>query len=100
MRILLFISILPVVLLLSMVYKKDNKKEPKNLLTKAFVFGLLSAIPIVIIELLMGLILPDNITSHLFIFINTFLSVGIIEEGFKWLVTKSIYKKNEFLKLK
>lgn len=96
MRLLFFISILPVVLLLLLVYKKDTKKEPKNLLTKAFVFGLLSAVPIVIIELLVGLIMPKTITSHIFIFINTFLGVGIIEEGFKWLVTKSIYKNNEF----
>lgn len=94
MQYLFLIAILPVVLLLFFIYKKDNKKEPKKVLFKLFLLGALMTIPIVIIELLLGFIIPKWIPFYHII--DMFIGVALIEEGFKWLIVKTKYNKNEF----
>ena len=95
---LLLLAILPVILLCLFIYKKDVNREPKGLLAKMFIFGFLSAIPIVIIELLLGIFFSTKgETNFLILFINVFISVALIEEGFKWLVVKIFgYNNKEF----
>ena len=95
---LLLAAILPVIGLGFFIYTKDVNKEPGSLLAKIFVFGFFSAIPVVIIELLVDKLFPTNGSSDfLIIFVNTFFSVAIIEEGFKWFVTKKFgYNNKEF----
>ena len=43
---LIYISIIPVVLLLFYIYKKDVEVEPRGMLIKIFVFGCLSTVTI------------------------------------------------------
>ena len=99
MEILLAAAIIPVVLLCFYIYKKDQHKEPKKLLISLLVLGALTCIPVVIGEIIVGEIvgIEDDAETFLEIFIIVFLSVALIEEGFKWLVTYfKGYKNREF----
>ena len=96
--ILLFLAVLPVVALCYFIYKKDQNKEPMGLLMKIFALGFFSAIPVLIVELVLGSFLPtDGEFSFLVLYFNVFVSVALVEEGFKWLVTKLVgYDNKEF----
>ena len=98
MSYLLLLAILPVFLLCFFIYKKDVNGEPSGLLAKMFIFGFLSAIPVVIGEMLLGNFFPtDGEKNFIILFINVFISVALIEEGFKWLVVKIFgYNNKEF----
>lgn len=98
MEILLIAAVLPIVALCSFVYKKDPNKEPKSLLTKLFVFGFFSSIPVIIVELILGSMFPtSNASSFIQMFINVFVGVALVEEGFKWIITKKFgYDNKEF----
>ena len=90
MQYLFFIAILPVILLLFFIYKKDYKKERKRSLLSSFMLGVVISIPIVIVEIVLEIFLSKN---HI---MDIFIGVDLIEEGFKWLIVKSKYKKDEF----
>ena len=98
MEALILIAIIPVVLLGFYIYKKDLDKEPSSLIRKAFCFGMLSVIPIVILELIVGgIISTENKSNLIGLFIATLIGVGRIEELFKWLVVyKKSYNHQEF----
>ena len=94
----LAMAVLPVVLLGLFIYLKDNNKEPFPLLAKIFLLGVVMAIPVVIAEIIFDVFFnTDDVSSFIIIFIFVFLSVGIIEEGAKFIVTKFIgYDDKEF----
>lgn len=98
MEILFIAAVLPVAALCYYIYKKDVNKEPSALLRKIFLYGFLSAIPILFVEILLDSFFPtDGITSFPVLFVNVFISVALVEEGFKWLVTKKFgYDNQEF----
>ena len=89
------LAILPVILLLIFIYKMDSyEKEPIGLLVRLVVFGIVSAVPAIILEEL-GTLLINNILgtppvgfapSNLYNFINTFFIIAISEECCKFLV--------------
>ena len=86
MNILIAAAVLPVALLCAFIYKKDPNKEPKGLLAKLFIFGFFSAIPVIVVELLLGRLFPTSgLSSFLSMFINVFISIALVEEGFKWI---------------
>ena len=95
---LLYVAVLPVVLLLWYIYNKDVEKEPRGVLARIFLFGVLSAIPVVAIELLLDVFfVTENIPSLWMTMVAVFLSVACIEEIFKWLVTYLLtYRKKMF----
>ena len=96
MDILLYIAILPVVLLLVYIYKKDTHKEPGKVLAKIFFFGVLTVIPAGIIEVVLAPLFPtDNYRSIGMLFVSVFIAVGLVEETVKWLVIKLIIYKSE-----
>jgi RsiW-degrading membrane proteinase PrsW (M82 family) len=100
--ILLFISVLPSVVLGYYVYKKDKiEPEPGGLLAKIFIFGSLSIIPAIIIELILtGVLGTVGITddSNLIgLFLYYLIGVGLVEEGCKWLIMKlTTWNNKEF----
>ena len=98
MELLFIAAVLPVMALCYYIYKKDVNKEPVALLRKIFLFGFLSAIPILFVEIFLGSFFPtDDIKSFPVLFINVFISVALVEEGFKWIVTKKFgYDNQEF----
>ena len=97
-ELLIFLAVLPVVLLCIYVYKKDKHKEPLSLLMKLFAFGILVSIPVVIVEMIVeGMFKNIGINNFYILFFHTFLTVGLIEEGYKWLIVKKFgYNNNEF----
>ena len=96
MQLLLYLAIIPVVLLLKFIYNKDIDKEPRNLLKKIFITGILSVIPVIIFELVLGKVFPtEDISDPWTIFLNTFISIAIIEEGFKFLSAYIFTRNNK-----
>ena len=95
---LLLAAVLPVILLCFYIYKKDINKEPKGMLTKIFIFGMLICIPVIILELLVGSVIdPQESDSIIYIFIGTFISIAFIEELFKWFVVRGFgYNSKNF----
>lgn len=84
----LLIAIIPSILLCTYVYKKDViEKEPMIMLIKLFCLGILITIPASFMEksLLTGLNLKENGLFECFII--AFLVVGLVEEGYKYIIT-------------
>ena len=97
-NILMTAAILPIMGLCYFIYAKDKTSEPKGLLALIFFLGLISVIPVLICELVFGFVFPmDNVKGFLPTFINVFFGVALIEELFKWLITKFAgYDNKEF----
>ncbi len=95
---LTYMAILPVILLLLFIYKRDTHKEPKKLLRKTFIFGCLTVIPVIIVELIFEVVFKiygDD--TQIMKFASIFIGVALVEELFKWLVVRFIpYKDTEF----
>lgn len=85
------LAILPSIVLLIFIYKKDKKeKEPGKLLLKCFLFGVLSAIPAMIMELIIEEFV-DSVTipgSVLYAILDGFLVAAFSEELCKYLLMK------------
>ena len=85
---MLYIAVAPVIVLLYYIYRRDIDKEPRGLLFKMFLFGILSFIPILFIETIYELFFPtEYIPSFIITFISIFIIVGLVEEIAKWFVT-------------
>jgi RsiW-degrading membrane proteinase PrsW (M82 family) len=95
----LAMAILPVILLVVYFYRRDkNKPEPKGLVLKIFIFGVLAIIPALAIEA--GLIKLLSYSPHV-LFIDTLIKAFVIaaltEEWLKLQVVKRFaYKKAAF----
>lgn len=97
---LLAVSIAPVLLLLIYLYRRDKyEKEPQSLLFKTFLFGALTTIPILFIELWLGdywdakYNYPANkMQTAAF---NAFAVAAFTEEIFKYLVFIFLIWKNK-----
>ena len=88
---LLTLAVLPVIGLCFYIYKLDTRKEPIQLLIRLFLFGLLCFIPISACELFLDKFFSvDTATSFINIFVSVFFEIALVEEGFKWLVTKFV----------
>lgn len=100
--ILFIISILPIIILGSLIYKRDKNEEPKKLLTKLFIAGFLSCILVLIVTEIVDDFLPvisADISSlnAVGLFINIFIGVALIEEFCKWLMVYVLsYNSKEF----
>ena len=96
--VLLLISILPVYIIIRYVYNKDNEKEPIKLLIKLFIFGILSCIPAVVLEVLLGNIFGDIEELNLYkLFLYVLICVAFVEEICKWIIVmKTTYNNKEF----
>ena len=97
-NILLILAVLPVVLLCFFIYIKDVNKEPLGLLAKIFFLGIIMAFPVVIAEMIFDFVfVKDGVTNFILLFISVFMSVALIEEGAKFVVSKFIgYDDKEF----
>ena len=101
-RILLFISILPVLLLGKYFFNKDKNKEPRKLLTKLFLGGLAAVVFTIVVTLILENIFPflggDTEEMNLYeLFIYVFFGVALVEEVSKWVfVYKISFNHEEF----
>lgn len=98
MRILVLIAVIPIILILKYIYNKDKDSEPRELLKKIFWYGVLTVIPVFILEVILNKCFPtDNYTSYIYLFISIFCGVAIVEEIFKWIVVRYFcYNNKEF----
>ena len=86
----LVIAILPIYLILLYIYKKDDNKEPKELLKRLFIWGMIICIPVAFIELGIQHLFPKEETMNLYmLFVYVLIDVALVEELFKWII---IYK--------
>lgn len=101
-EILLLVAILPVVLLGRYIYKKDKNKEPRSLLVKLFVSGILSCLLVLLISACLSWLFPfiskDPTTMNWIEFsFYIFVFIALTEETCKWVMTYNIgYKNREF----
>ena len=94
--ILLFISILPVIVILCYIYYRDKyEKEPFLILLKAFVGGLLSAIVTILVLAFTLQYFPKSENIFLASFYESFLEAGIPEEFFKFVFLYWFIWKNK-----
>ncbi|MBN2853306.1 MAG: PrsW family intramembrane metalloprotease [Clostridia bacterium] len=79
---LIITALIPVFLLLAFLYLTDRyDKEPVKLLFKLFLYGFLSALPVILLE---NLFMRFNIfTGIVAVIFETFFIAGFIEESFK-----------------
>ena len=85
----LLVSILPGVLWLVFFYRKDRyEPEPKRVIARVFLGGMLMVFPAGALELLgkEGLTLARTSGDLRLIFFYSFFFIGLIEEGFKFLL--------------
>ena len=92
LNVILLAALLPCIVLLYYVYKKDKvESEPTGLLIKLFIFGCISTIPAIILEMVGTNVLTAiglDPSSILFILIENFLVVGFAEEFSKRFMLK------------
>jgi RsiW-degrading membrane proteinase PrsW (M82 family) len=85
---LTFVALAPVAAVFTFVYLRDNKsnREPIRLLLLNFLVGVLSAVPVLIVELWLAKRIAAMEASHfVFILTTAFAGVALVEEGFKLL---------------
>ena len=80
---LIAVALLPAIALVVWIYRQDRvEKEPKGLLWKVFLFGVLSVIPAMILEILLEevfLVFVDEDTLC-YVILDNFIGVAMIEE--------------------
>ena len=95
-------SIIPVFIIALVIYNLDNHKEPFKLLLQLFIGGILATFLVLLITIVLKLIYPEitiinGSISNINLFINIFITVGLVEEFSKWIVTyKLSYNNKEF----
>jgi protease PrsW len=91
-------ALFPGLFLIRYFYLKDIRKpEPIGLIVKIFIFGILSTIPVLIMEMcLMAVSSPlMHINTLIFHFIQAFIVAGFCEEYIKMIVVKKFIYNNE-----
>lgn len=96
----IFVTILPVILILVFVNSKDKTKEPLGLLIKLFLSGIISCFLTLGISFIMEKYVPfmnPELRSEKFVytFLYAFIGVALIEEIFKWIMVYFIGYKNK-----
>ncbi len=91
------LALIPALLLLNYFYKRDPRPEPGRIVMKAFFLGILSTIPAIIIELMLGRMTPYGLSPLMLIAFRAFIVAGLVEESCKLFVVKRyIYPHPEF----
>jgi len=94
----IFFGLAPSVIWLLFFLRKDKHPESNRMVLKIFFYGMLAALPAVLIELgfaqqINQVYLPKIIVSILYVF----LGIALVEEGLKYLVVKKqVLKDPEF----
>lgn len=100
--ILLALSILPVVVFGSIIYKNDFDKEPTSILVKLFICGIGSIFLTLLLTAILQSVIPffgydSNSLNVIELIPYIFIGVALIEEFSKWIfVYKLEYNDNEF----
>jgi len=88
MSLTLALAILPAIVLLAFIYMQDTyEKEPISLLARIFVYGIVSAIPAIILEIILGKIITLIFggSGILYYLVDAMLGVAVVEEFVKFM---------------
>lgn len=96
----IFVTILPVILILVYVNSKDRTKEPLSLLIKLFLLGIISCFLTLGISFISEKYIPfmnPELRNEKFVytFLYAFIGVALIEELFKWIMVYFVGYKNK-----
>ena len=90
---LIELALLPAIVLVLWIYRQDRiEKEPKGLLRKVFLWGALSVIPAVILEMLLEevlLVFVDADTLS-YLALENFIGIALVEEYCKMKAAKKV----------
>ena len=100
-QLLILLAILPIIIICKYVYDKDKDKEPRGLLSKLLLSGILAAILVIIISLILEALIPwlelTEGVSFARLLVITFIGIAMLEEGMKLLMVYLFgYKNQEF----
>lgn len=100
-QLLILLAILPIIIICKYVYDKDKDKEPRGLLSKLLLSGILAAILVIIISLVLEVLIPwlelTEGVSFARLLVITFIGIAMLEEGMKLLMVYLFgYKNQEF----
>ncbi|MDD3084967.1 MAG: PrsW family intramembrane metalloprotease [Candidatus ainarchaeum sp.] len=91
-------AVLPGIIWLLYFLNKDRNPEPKKLILKVFLIGMIVTIPVFFIEAGLLLFIENlNLQNDLFNFIQYFLVVAITEEVFKYLAFRFTAQNTQYL---
>ena len=100
MRLLLTAAVLPGLFIMYYVYKKDwVEKEPMGLIVKLLVFGAISVVPAILLELLGSFVVyggidEPSLVTKTQVFLDNFVVVAVSEELCKYIFLKKITWKH------
>ena len=92
LNIFLLAALIPPIVLMVMVYRQDKiEKEPINLIIRLILFGFLSTVPAVILEMIAGAVISMLFgrSYMLYLLVSNFIGVAVIEEGCKYFFLKT-----------
>ena len=92
LNIFLLAALIPPLVLMVMVYRQDKiEKEPISLIIRLVLFGFLSTIPAVILEIVADAVISAVFgrSYMLYLLISNFIGVAAIEEGCKYFFLKT-----------
>ena len=84
---LMFIALLPAVVLVVYIYRKDRTdKEPPALLAKLLGYGALSCLPAIVVELILSAVIERLNVRNVYLgyFLEAFVVAGLTEETCKF----------------
>ena len=100
LTIIMALSVIPAILLMVFVYSQDShEKEPIGLIMKIFGLGVLTILPIMVVELIGEIILRLLLNKETIIYcaLKAFFVVGLVEEFFKFMAAYlPTWKNKEF----
>ena len=84
---LILLAFAPVIIVLFYIYSRDKyEKEPLYLLARGLLFGVLSVLPVTLVEGLL-MVLSPLFTGYWNAFFQAFIVAGATEEGFKFIAS-------------
>lgn len=93
----IFFGIAPSIIWLLFYLRKDVHPEPKRMILRVFLWGMLAALPVILIELGASDFLNKFAPSLIIKIIYWFLGVAFVEEFLKYLVVREkVLKNSEF----
>jgi RsiW-degrading membrane proteinase PrsW (M82 family) len=93
----IIIAIVPGLAWLIYFLRKDNQREPGLEITKVFYFGMMTVIPVGLIEIGIDKEISFLNTYTLYYLLKQILVIALIEESFKYLIVRYLALKKSFL---
>ncbi len=85
----LFFGILPSVIWLLFYLRRDAHPESNRMVLKIFFYGILAALPAILLEMgILGFLKELKFSPALLAFLNIFIGVALVEEFLKYLVVR------------